>query len=118
MGYYFGYANRKAIRDEVTEHGRFRSCYVGNVLWVQFDGPPKPAIGCFLLVRSAQNGASDWGYKPMDESMGPCFYSCPKSYLEAIPDPKEGFSTEWREKVLRYHTRITPKDLERIFNPQ
>ncbi len=47
----------------------------------------------------------EWGYKDMDESMGPHQYSCPKTYLDMAPvaDPK------WREEVIKYHEKIALK---------
>jgi len=58
-------------------------------------------IGCYLLRE--QNG--DWGYKPMDETMGPCFYSVPLDWLKRyhcfVPDDARGYSREWRNKVVK-----------------
>lgn len=56
----------------------------------------------------------DWGYKDMEESMGPCEVSCPLGYLEMVPEPKcapdcptEGhghvWARNWRERVRAYH---------------
>jgi hypothetical protein len=39
-------------------------------------------IGCDLL--RSQKGFG-WGYKDLDESMGPYFYSCPLKYLDLVP---------------------------------
>ena len=50
-------------------------------------------ITCYLLTPAGD------GYKPMSEDMGPYEYSCPMHFLEMVPDPKIGFSTDWREKV-------------------
>ncbi len=54
-------------------------------------------IRCDLL----QSSDGEWGYKPMDESMHPYYYSCPLSYLELAPER----SREWREGVRAHHAQ-------------
>jgi hypothetical protein len=53
-------------------------------------------IGVYLLDREKDYG---WGYKPMDESMGPYYYGCPVSYLDQADEPVNETAVEWREKV-------------------
>ena len=43
-----------------------------------------------------------WGYKSMDESMGPCQYSCPLEFLDITPVQCES----WREQVRRHHALV------------
>jgi len=68
---------------------------------------PKPYqfIGCYVLREA--DGDWGWGYKPMDETMGPCFYCVPKAWLKKypciIPDGLKGYSDEWRKKVRKFH---------------
>ena len=83
----------------------------GNVLWsvaevtaraegVHRDLAPGQSlryIRCDLLERSG----SQWGYKPLDESMHPYYYSCPLSYLDMTPEQ----SADWRAGVRAYHAR-------------
>jgi hypothetical protein len=74
----------------------------GDVLWtveelVRYKEPEERtrSIGCYLLeVRG--DGA---GYKPMDESMHPYYYTCPLAYLDMVPEA----NSEWREKVRAHH---------------
>ena len=42
-----------------------------------------------------------WGYKDMEERVGPCYYSCPLAYLDMVPTANEG----WRNRVREYHER-------------
>ena len=55
-----------------------------------------------------------WGYKDMEETMGPCEVSCPLGYLDMVPEPKcaadcpkDGHGHEWarlwRQRVRAYH---------------
>lgn len=77
------------------------------VLWTvekgERDGKPYQFIGCYILRESG----GDWGYKPMDETMGPCFYCVPKAWLKKypciVPDNQKGYSDEWRKKVREFH---------------
>jgi hypothetical protein len=77
----------------------------GNALWTVIeytsDGGSYPkghrAILCFLLGSDVKRGGG-WGYKDMDESMGPVEVSCPVKFLDMVPDPG-GYATEWRAKV-------------------
>ncbi|HFX2658403.1 TPA: hypothetical protein ACID62_006427, partial [Pseudomonas aeruginosa] len=52
-------------------------------------------IGCHMLESSG----GDWGYKSLDESVHPYYYSCPLRYLDMAPVQ----SSEWRERVHRFH---------------
>ena len=83
----------------------------GNVLWsvtevtaktegVHPDLAPGESmryIRCDLLQRSG----GEWGYKAMDESMAPYYYSCPLRYLDMAKELSPG----WREKVRAHHAR-------------
>ena len=93
-------------------------CYRGGVfsgvLWSVWERtfvkdeqlePPQRWIICDLLRYA--DGA--WGYKDMEESMHPHFYSCPLGYLILVPIEQFGGHAEWRELVRQYHTHITEK---------
>jgi len=113
MGWYYGIDNskkdviREVTADTVFEKGTsrtLRKCVKGNVLWsvreVNLkDGNVQKFIECNLLDKSDGN----WGYKPMDESMGPYYYTCPLAYLEMVPAANE----KWREEVRKHHARIS-----------
>jgi hypothetical protein len=72
----------------------------GNVLWTvkevtyKATGQVERYIGCDLMGKERGFG---WGYKGMEERMGPAVYSCPLSYFEMVPDPGS-YATEWRAK--------------------
>jgi hypothetical protein len=100
-------------------------CYRGGVfsgvLWTVWgrsftrDGvevqPTERWIGCDLL--RSQKGFG-WGYKDIDESMGPYFYSCPLKYLNLVPIEKFGGNADWRAIVRRYHQRQAEKRRSRF----
>lgn len=119
MGWLFTSRTRsELIRDLIQpeEHERATVRVVahtlrGNVLWsvaevtakvegVHPDLAPGESmryIRCDLLQRSG----GQWGYKGMDESMHPYYYSCPLSYLDLAPER----SADWRAGVRAYHAR-------------
>lgn len=97
-----------------------KHCYRGNVfsgvLWSVWERnftkngeevqPSERWIQCDLL-RCDQG---EWGYKDMEESMGPYYYSCPLSYLELVPIDRFGGNVEWREQVVEHHRRRAKKN--------
>ena len=111
MGWLFTYGKRKAdiikelIAPEENETRRWETiayCVRGNVLWsviaitYRQDNRSKRLIVCHLLAKKKDCG---WGYKDIDESMHPYYYSCPLHYLDLAPVT----NTEWRARVQAYH---------------
>ncbi len=94
-------------------------CYRGGrfagVLWTVWERtfsketeetqPVERWIACDLL-RYQTDG---WGYKDMEESMGPFYYSCPLKYLKLVPIERFGGHVEWRKGVYSYHARQKEK---------
>ena len=95
-------------------------CYRGNVysgvLWavwertfVKDDQETQPTerwITCDLLRYQKDFG---WGYKDLDESAHPYYYSCPLGYLDLVPIDTYGGNEEWREEVRSHHARRKQK---------
>lgn len=111
--------------DVLIKSACLNHCYRGGsfsgVLWSvwertfttaeQESAPPHRWIGCDLLeYRRAEEG---WGYKDLDESCGPCHFSCPLKYLDLVPLDKFGGNAEWREAVRAYHQHQAEKRRKR-----
>lgn len=108
MGWYYTYgASRQDIIRELTEDHRettgfhtlakFSNGYTQLYAVHEYrtsEGETKRFIGVYLL----QNSKEGWGYKPMDESMGPFIYACPLKYLDMAPVA----DANWREGVRAY----------------
>lgn len=60
-------------------------------------------IGLDLLSKSKYDRC--WGYKDMEESMGPYFYDCPLKFLKMVPPPDSKSADGWREKVIAFHAK-------------
>lgn len=67
--------------------------------------PPQRWIICDLLKCVK----GEWGYKDIEESMHPYFYSCPLKYLDLVPLDQYGGNAEWRDLVRQHHARIAEK---------
>ena len=94
-------------------------CYRGGVfsgvLWsvwertfVKDDQQVEPSqrwIICDLL----RFVGGEWGYKDLDESMHPYFYSCPLGYLDIVPIEEFGGNAAWRDLVRQHHAQIAEK---------
>ena len=81
----------------------------GNTLWAVHEGTMKDGtkirfIGCYLMASDRKN-CGGWGYKDMDESMGPYNYDCPLKFLDMAPVANE----KWREGVRAFHTKAASK---------
>lgn len=109
MGWLFCEPTRAALIRMLTAHEEneqrertcLKHCARGNVLWTVWEisrketGEVARYIGCDLM----QQYRGQWGYKDMEESMHPYYYTCPLSYLDMVPVANE----EWREEVRKHH---------------
>lgn len=88
---------------------------VGNNLWVVFEKSPpvseaNPVAKRFIILFLMQkDGSYGWGYKDIDESMGPVEVSCPLKFLDMVPEVPEPYGAAWRERVRAYHARASQK---------
>jgi hypothetical protein len=101
--------SQSVTQSDGTRWECLRHAAVGNVLWTVWEvtpaapvpprayKPPYRYIGCDLLASGGKQ--SGWGYKDMCESMGPCYYTCPLSYLDMAPVA----NAEWRDSVRAWH---------------
>ena len=99
-------------------------CYRGGsfsgVLWSVWertfakDGneaePTQRWIQCDLLRCQRDYG---WGYKDIEESLGPYYFSCPKKYLAMVPIDQFGGNAEWRKQDALHHQRSAEKRRQR-----
>lgn len=83
-------------------HRTLRKQWSGNRLWCvhesKVDGEIVRYVGLYLCRRDRGR----WGYKAMDETMGPFYYDCPPGFLSGLTEPR-GCAAEWRAEVARRH---------------
>jgi hypothetical protein len=114
MGWSFTYgATRQSIVNDILKGfdpkvkilDHASTCY-GKRLWVTIEHDSlAPIVILYLLDKSKGCG---WGYKDMDESMGPYYFDCPLRLLKGNGMHNE-FSIRWREKVRAYHNQRKEK---------
>jgi hypothetical protein len=73
---------------------------VGNTLYAAMERNGKPD-GIAVILLSGRGG--EWGYKDMDEGMGPNEVNCPLYLLDVAGPPVGTYAAEWRERVKAFH---------------
>lgn len=116
MGWLFSEQSRNALihercapwKNEHVESNVIKHSLRGNCLWkvIEHKLLPDGKVERFIALDLIQVHGREAGYKDMDESMGPYYYSCPLSYLELVP---EVTNEEWRKGVRSYHARRNQK---------
>jgi len=113
-------ASRKDIVEDVTKGSDYngviakclKKCYKGSSLWTLWEmikketGEKHNFICEFMLGKCGD----DWGYKDVDESMGPSNESCPILYIRdselvKADDTKRNYAFNWRKRVVEYNVR-------------
>jgi hypothetical protein len=89
-----------------------RACS-GNDLWLVFEqtiiGIDGPRSERFIQLCILSKIAAGWGYKPIEESMGPYACSCPLKFLDMVPEPVGVYAGDFRKRVREYHARRNQK---------
>lgn len=117
MGWSFGWYSKRDIVQYLNDQQGSKhygenykiitNCVRGNCHWqvVEHRGGKR-----FIALNLLQSYDKEWGYKDMDESMGPCEVNCPLSYLELAPETEDTgqYAKEWRKRVREYHANRKP----------
>jgi hypothetical protein len=107
MGTFSGYNSRNdVVSDLVNQYtsDRFKiidrkATNFGRHLWMLI----KPKEGnSFICLFKLSSHRGDWGYKPIDESMGPCHWDCPITLIQQADPPTTQYATDWRNQVYKY----------------
>jgi len=112
MGWLFSY-NIRSKREMVAHlrrperfgqhHELLRTTIVGNNHWYLCRNLLTGLV--FIGLDKVAGGIKEgWGYKDMDESVGPCEVDCPLSYLSQASQAT-GYAIEWRAKVRDFHAQ-------------
>ncbi len=104
MGWVYRKCSKQELIDELLAgEGKVLAHAVrGRILWTvkqiqstDDGGTSSIFIGCDLLQRDGEW----WGYKEMDEAVGPYYYTGPLKFLSLAPER----NPVWREEVRKYH---------------
>jgi len=110
MGWSYGWNSKEELVEYLTKSWGHGTCLAksirGKVLWSVWEfSPPKEEKTRYIRCDLLDKYDDSWGYKDMDESMGPYYYNCPLSYLDMAPVANE----KWREGVRDYHEKHKSK---------
>jgi len=105
MGWLYGWNTKAAmlahLLDNPGNHKTLARSIRGNNAWCvkeyEKDGKPVRYIALFMLAGRG-GGNCAWGYKDVEEGMGPSQLDCPVKFFDMVPDPG-GYATEWRARV-------------------
>lgn len=80
----------------------------GNHLWIaqEYQRPEGEKVRFIALFLLRGGGRDGWGYKGIQESMGPCEVDCPLSFFKLVPEPDGEYAAAWRERVKAYHATM------------
>lgn len=75
-----------------------------NDEYVKVHLPEKEQVVFGVVVKTWINSRDHFNfyYKVIDETMGPCYYDCPKKILNALSPTDNEFALAWREKCKRH----------------
>lgn len=105
MGWLFGWSTRKELIDHLcTGNGveTLKRKFVGNNMYAVQRTQAGVTFACIYLLRGGPKNHSDpfnWGYKDVDESMGPYQLDFPVGWLDLLPPTESEYAIEWRKKV-------------------
>ena len=69
------------------------------------------AIVCLVRWNPKASDGQVFGYKDMDEEMGPCEASCPRSVLELLSSSTNPHALDWRRRCYRW-LRLKERKIE------
>lgn len=90
----------------LTTYRVLKSAMVGSVYYaaVAIDKPGKEtkvSAAVYLTCGRVKHDGCIWGYKDMDETMGPCESKCPASILALLTPTDSQWANEWRERCRK-----------------
>jgi hypothetical protein len=83
---------------------------IGNTVYLAVKSTVKKTSRSFvfaavILIRNTKKDG--FGYKDMDESMGPCECNCPQRIMRLLSPtadiPHPGYTADWRARVAAWH---------------
>jgi len=97
MGWYYQHGTITDVITEIVSDQRVeKHRKVGTVLYtVERNRDGRRYAGVYLLESQGR----EFGYKPMDETVGPYYYGFPKAWLADLDPPLNTYAEQWRAKV-------------------
>jgi len=100
-----GDIDRKAEMDSVVIDEGFqliKSALVGVIYYAAIkDNNSNNVFGFIAITTSDKKNGYNFGYKGIDETMGPFFYNCPISILKLLTPTDNEEAKYWRDMCLK-----------------
>ena len=101
--YGFVVDRKKECDDILTQSGNrwqvvLKSAMVGSTYYAALRVGSEKVIGVIILTCGKGKDGTLWGYKIMDESMGPCADRCPAGVLALLTPTSSLLAKEWRAR--------------------
>ena len=69
-----------------------------NEIIIDIPANERQVFGVVFLTSTDSKDYYNFSYKDMDESMGPCYYDCPKGILDLLTPTDSEWANNWRAK--------------------
>lgn len=76
-----------------------KSSMVGKVYYAAARKKGTEDVWCQVVLTDMMG--YEFGTKPMDESMCPCYYDCPKGILDLLTPTDNEYANEWRKECRK-----------------
>ena len=107
MGWLFGHYTRKSLIDHLCYGNGVETLkrkFVGNNMWAVQRTKDGITFACLYLIKGNPRVTDDpcnWGYKDVDETMGPYQHDFPVSWLDLLSPIDSEYAVSWRENVRK-----------------
>jgi hypothetical protein len=105
-----GQTDREHLQNELcgTRHTIIDSTTKGTTFYGACrDNETGEVFAMVVLQQRGRNGR--YGYKAMDETVGPFYYDCPERILAALTPTENVVANEWRAKCRAQNERIATR---------
>lgn len=119
MGWLFGWDTRKQLVDHLTDGNGVKTlkrCFKGNNMWAVQECKDGTVFACLYLIRGPaygnKNDRDGWGYKDVDETMGPNQTDFPPAWLDLLSPCDSPYSVDWRAAVRQRGEKLKQAKLK------
>ena len=87
----------------------------GNQIIVDIPINEQEVIGVVFLTSTDSKDYYNFSYKEMDETVGPCYYDCPKGILDLLTPTNSEWANNWRTKCReQLEKKKNPNSLNKL----
>jgi hypothetical protein len=102
------------LRDEWPSLRFIDAQQVGQTVYAAVSTSKAPA-DVFALVVLVDRRNGQFGYKDMDEGMGPYESECPQRILDKLTPTQNSYALAWRARCRAYHTAAAAREVRAGF---